>query len=370
MLETSDLYPDVKLYKPQLVAKNPYNNIGELSYKPEWFAQEKIDGYWECLVKENNQVYMFARSKSKTQGWYTEKSGHVPHLKYWAMENLPNGTMLIGEIYVPDGTSKDVTTILGCKEEKAIQRQKDKGLLCYYIHDILKYDGKDYVQEELTNDERVSLLYEKIDIGTDLIPQTIIATYKDGIYMDFEQVFERTLSRGGEGLVFKKKNGLYLPGKRRADNMFKVKQDQGDMDFIVTGFVEPVKEYVGTEELTWPYWIDIEGKPTHSPWTLDGAREKRVAVPVTKAYYFGWKMGVTLGLYDGDKIVECGKCTSGFTDADREDMAKNPNKYLNKCITVGAMSVDKKEYSLRHPRFEKWHFEKPVEDCTIESVFG
>lgn len=359
MLETSELYPHVAIYKPQLVHKNYFDNIGELSYKPGWFAQEKIDGYWETLVKENDEVYMFARSKSKTQGWYTQKIGHLPFLREWAMEELPNGTCLIGEVFMPGGTSKDVTTILGCKEEKAIQRQKERGNLHYYIHDILKYNGKDYVADGLTNDKRNSLLCEKIDLDCNLIDEIKIAEYLDSVYVDFEGAFERILEHGGEGLVFRKKDELYLPGKRNK-SMFKVKQDQGDMDFIVTGFVEPEIEYTGKEIETWPYWIETDVPGRVIP----------LKRPVTKAYFYGWKMGVTIGLFDGDNIIECGKCTSGFTDADREDMAKNPNKYLNKCITVGAMSVDKNEKSLRHPRFEKWHFDKPIEDCTVESVFG
>ena len=69
-------------------------------------------------------------------------------------------------------------------------------------------------------------------------------------------------------------------------------------------------------------------------------------------------------------FIECGKVTSGFTDADREDMAKNPNKYFHSTVTIGAMSLDKNNYTLRHPRFIDWHTDKPAHNCTIGSVFG
>lgn len=72
---------------------------------------------------------------------------------------------------------------------------------------------------------------------------------------------------------------------------------------------------------------------------------------------------------DCNDFIKCGKVTSGFTDADREDMAKNPNKYYRNTVTVGAMSLDKNNYSLRHPRFIGWHFDKPAHQCTISSVF-
>lgn len=366
-LETSDLYPGVSLYKPQLVYKNYFDNIGDLSYNNDWYGTEKIDGYWETFIKENDEIYMFARGKSKTTGFYTEKSGHVPHLVEWMKECVPNGTTLIGEVYLPGKTSKDITTILGCKEAKAIERQEVGQKLHYYIHDILRYDGEDFVKDGLSNDARVNILYDKIDLGTDLIPEIKVAEYLDGYYVDFDAALNRIFNNGGEGIVFRKKDGLYLPGKRNR-TMFKVKEDAGDMDFVVTGFVDPEREYTGKEIETWPYWEEtLRLGKLHK---LDpGVRIKTPCTPVTKAYFNGWKMGVTLGLYDGDHLVDCGKCTSGFTDVDRADMAKNPSKYLWNTVTVGAMSVDKKEYSLRHPRFIAWHFDKPSEDCKLEDVF-
>lgn len=210
---------------------------------------------------------MFARSKSKKTSFYTEKINHVRHLRDWAMECLPNGTMLIGEIYVPGGTSKDVTSILGCKEDKAWNRQvSENRMLCFYVHDILKYNGVDYVAEGYSNDKRISLLYENIDLKTPLIPQIFIVDYLDGVYIDFEQALNRIFESNGEGIVFKEKDALYMPGKRNK-SMFKIKQDAGnDLDFFVTGFVEPEKIYTGKGIETWPYW---EGD-----------------TPVTKAYYY------------------------------------------------------------------------------------
>lgn len=368
MIRTSDLYPGAEFYPPMLVHKKP-ENVSELLASKQYIAQPKKDGYWYALTKtKNGNIYLFSRSDSKKTHFPSEKIDNVPHIKEWA-EELPNDTILIGEIYYPGGTSKNVTSIMGCLAPKAIERQNGSyGKIHYWIHDILRYAGQDYVQNETDFERRYSNLCEHIDLAMPDITEIEVSYSKTGF--DIEDCIYSWMEQGEEGAVLKLKSGLYLPGKRRVKEMFKIKQDQGDMDFIITGFVEPEKEYVGTEELTWPYWVDIEGKPTSTPWHQDGSREKRVAIPVTKAYHFRWKMGITLGLYDGDKIINCGKCTSGFTDADRADMAAHPEKYLNKCVAVGAMSVDKKEYSLRHPRFEKWHFDKPIGDCTIESVFG
>lgn len=368
--DTTDLYPGIPFYKPMLVGKNPYEDIGVLSYKPGWMASIKKDGYWEMLVKWDNQVYMFARSKSKKDGWYTQKATHVPHLVEWMQECIPDKTILIGEMYFPGKTSKDITSVLGCLPEKAIARQKKNGYLHYYIHDMIMWDGKDFVQEETPFCRRHSNICEYIDLAMDLPQEIEIAGTLDSVYCDYNDVLEHLLEEGEEGLVFRNENGLYLPGKRRPKEMFKVKQHEDTLDFVITGFVDPEKNYTGKELETWPYWIDIENKSTINPYHIDGTLEKRIAIPVTKAYHNGWKMGFTIGLYDGDHIQEIGKVTSGLTDELREDIAENPNKYLGQVVEVSCMSIDKSGLSLRHPVFERVRFDKPTGDCRLEVVFS
>ena len=78
----------------------------------EWVAQEKIDGAWYMLEKiDDEHIYLFGRTKSKKTGELTEKSENVPHIIEWAKQ-LPNGTILLGEIFVPGGHSNDVTKIM------------------------------------------------------------------------------------------------------------------------------------------------------------------------------------------------------------------------------------------------------------------
>ena len=78
---------------------------------------------------------------------------------------------------------------------------------------------------------------------------------------------------------------------------------------------------------------------------------------------------MTLGLYKAGELVEIGRVASGFTDAMREDMALNPDKYLNHVVECSAMSVTK-DHSLRHPVFEQMRYDKNIEDCLWEDIFG
>ena len=56
---------------------------------------------------------------------------------------MPNGTVLLGEIYLPSNEkSKAVTTILGCLKDKALMRQDKGEKLHFYIFDCLANNGK------------------------------------------------------------------------------------------------------------------------------------------------------------------------------------------------------------------------------------
>jgi hypothetical protein len=78
------------------------------------------------------------------------------------------------------------------------------------------------------------------------------------------------------------------------------------------------KEYQGKEVATWEYW---EGTDKYSGETYrhNGPKPKDNGViwkPVSKAYYFGWKMGITCN-FNGILI----DASSGLTDEDREWLA-------------------------------------------------
>lgn len=350
----SDLYPGFDVIDPMLISKTP--DLSTVKNK-DYLGQIKKDGYYYALYKENGEVRLFSRSKSKKTGFFSEKIDNVPHIKAWAEENLPNGTILIGEIYYPGGKSSDVTKIMGALPDKAAVRQQgDYGYISYWLHDILKYGGKSYM--ELPFERRFSNLCEHIDLDTPLIPQIEVAGVADGIYCLIDETSESYLEQGEEGMVWKLKSGLYLPGKRPKDN-FKIKQET-TFDAVIMGFVEPEIQYSGTEIETWQYW-----KETFVP-----GRVAPLRTPVTKAYYNGWKVGFEVGAYDGDgKLVSIGTITSGMTDELRADAAAHPEKYLGQVLEIQCMSVDKKEHSIRHGRLMRLRDDKNAAECTMESVF-
>lgn len=335
-----------------LVGKAPKNYEDMLKNTPI-IGTIKKDGYWSQLVKDENEVHLYSRTVSKKTGYYSDNIDKVPHIKDWAMNELPNGTCIIGEVYCPNGTSKNVTSVLGALPEKAIERQKGEyGKIHFYMHDILAYNGEDYVMNNMTYDYRYSNLCEHIDIATPLIPELEVARCYDNAYLDLNKVTIDKLAAGEEGMVFRVENGLYAPGKRQPKVMFKIKQAQNDIDFVITEVLPPEYLYTGKESETWGY-KDKEGNL------------------ITKAAYYGWAGALRLGAYDNaGNLVSVGRVSSGLTDNLKADLAANPDKYIGTVVEVNCMSLDKGNKTMRHCYLSRLRADKPAQDCKLEEIFS
>lgn len=359
------MYPEAKMIDAMKVWKLPAGKesmLSEMCQNGQYFLEEKVDGAWYQYEKTDNYAYLFGRGESKVTGALTEKSANIPHIMD-ALSCLPPNTILIGEIYVPGGTSKNVTSVMGCLPELAIKRQENKPIH-YYIHDIIFYDGVNLMGEGAESRyDILAAIWKKHGLNKyDFLRLAV------KVEEDLEGEISRILKSGGEGAVLKKKDYPYTPGKRPAWSTIKIKQ-MDSIDLVCMGFCPPTKEYTGKEIETWEYWEDKDGKllggqyyPTYD---LTGT-----IVPVTKYYYYGWPSAIKIGAYDDNgTLVELGTVSSGLTDEDKQGMFERPNDYLNKVVSLDCMSIDKKEHTLRHPALRAWREDKPAKDCIISEVF-
>ena len=310
----------------------------------EWVAQEKVDGAWYMLEKiDDDHIYLFGRTKSRKTGELTEKSENVPHIVEWARETMPDDTVVIGEIFVPKGKSNDVTKIMGCTPANAIKRQTQTqeygGLIHYYVFDCIRFNGIDLTSQGFIQrwDYLKNFSYTE---------QVQLSRVYD---CHFEALLSEIFAHGGEGMVFKRKDSVYEPDKRPL-TCFKMKEHVDSVDLICMELLDPVKEYTGKELESWSYWIDGE--------------------PVTKHYYYGWKNAMRLGAYKDGHIIEVGRVASGLSDEIRQDMAENPEQYLNQVVQVSCMSLNKKDKTIRHPVFETMRYDKDIKDCILDEIFS
>ena len=370
----AELYPEAKMYEAQLINKGSDILLKNACESGNYFGQLKKDGYWYQAEIHQEHSYLFSRSASTVTKLQTEKSANVPHIME-VLNTLPAGTILIGEIYYPNGTSKNVTSIMGCLAPKAIERQNSSyGKIHYYIHDILMYKGINFVEQKTNNWDRYKILQKIFALhGLDKYDFLELAeAWEDNLYSRVGD----SLAAGEEGMVIKAKDGIYEPGKRPTTNL---KAKQVDFtDAIVIGFKNPNEEYDGKEIENWQYWEhfgyeDIEYNSLCKGFYYEEYLENKEHIrPVTKAYFMGWfNARIRIGAYDENgNIKEIGAIHSGISDEMKKDMTENPDNYLNKVVKIQCMSLDKKEKTIRHGYYKGKHLDKNPTECTIKDIFS
>lgn len=338
----SELYPGFDVVEPMKIGK-PKNeaDLQRAMINGQYFGQLKKDGAFYQVVKNNNgEVGVFGRGISKKTGFFTEKSENVPHIVEWAKEYVPNGSNLMTEIYYPGETSKDAMKVMGCLPDKAIVRQKKKGEIHCFIQDCVRWGNNSLI--DTTAIKRVEYL-EQLRNNIEWLEIADVYT------RDLSNILEKAFESGEEGMVFKHKNSIYYPGKRPVGKTLKAKTEDS-LDCVITGVVEPLREYTGKDVDTWTYWESGE--------------------PVTKGYAKNWIAGFSIGAFTLDGQLETfGTVTSGMTDFLRADGRVNLQKYLGRTIEIQCMSVDKDEHTLRHARLVRFRDDKPAQDCLIQDIF-
>lgn len=332
---------------PMLISKIPAgkeSKFDEICSSGDYMGSIKKDGSAYILEKtEDGKLYLFGRTVSKKNGLLTHKEDNVPHI-IEAFKDIPNETIVVGEIYYPHKESKDVVSIMGCLPAKAIQRQQNNPIH-YYIHDIIMYDGIDLLNVGAY--KRYGFL---LHLYNTFLSKYDFIELADCQEDDLVNYIHQALDSGEEGVVLRKKDAPYSPGKRPAWVTLKFKQHD-TVDVVCMGFEEPTKEYYGKSLETWEYYEDN--------------------IPVTKPYYMGWKSAIKIGCYDNDNnLISIGTVSSGLNEELQAAFGEeDADKYIGQVVEIECMSKNKKDHTLRHPYFVTFRSDKDPHECTFEGVF-
>ena len=342
-------------------------------FSGDFLGAEKKDGYFAKLIKdEDGNIILYSRSRG-VNGKFADKHEWVPHLNPF-FDALPNGTCLLGELYLPSQPgSKNITTIMGCLKDKAVSRQEKGEKLHFYVFDCLAKYGKSLMDKPFKY--RVECLKEGKSDSCEYVTN---ATYVSG--KELWSLLQEVLGRGDEGIVITHVDGLYEPGKRPSKTTLKIKKElQQTIDCFFTGVGSaPTHIYTGKEIEGWQYW---ENSMTGDKINGQMYKEYKAGcpiVPVTKGYYHGWCGSMEIAVlskcptaktkingvaYDGYAIYPIG-WLSGLPD----EMKANPKKYAFKPIEVTAMEWDAWNHTLRHGKMVGWRQDLELGDCTFEKI--
>ena len=340
----------------------------------DWFGAEKKDGYFAKLIKdEDGNIILYSRSRG-VNGKFADKHEWVPHLNPF-FGALPNGTCLLGELYFPSAPgSRNVTTIMGCLKEKAIDRQNKGEKLHFYAFDCLAWNGHSFLNSaaliRFGQIQNLSVIFD--------FEYTSFATYYSG--KELWSMLQEVLARGDEGVVITHKDGKYEPGKRPSKTTLKIKKElKQTIDCFFTGRGSaPTKEYTGKEIETWKYWentmtgVKIEGE------CYNEYKNGAAFIPVTKGYFYGWYGSLEIGVlrhkvgskckirgevFEDTEVYPIG-WLSGITD----EMKADPDKIAFIPMEVTAMEYDDFNHTLRHGKMVGWRKDLTLKDCTLEKI--
>lgn len=275
---------------------------------PAFVAQEKLDGMRAIVHVTKDGLRIFSRSAGVVDPTTPlEKTTALPHLAAIRFPGL-TGTILDAEILSP---GIDSATLAGQVHRKNGNNQNL--LVKIFVFDILRYRNSDLMMKFF--DDRLTVL-EKLE--PELASEHLSILPTAATERDKRKLYESTLQNGGEGIVLKRLDAFYFPGARPSNNWYKAKRS-ATFDCIILGFTKGAGKY-----------------------------NNRIGA-------------VRFGQYSGDTLVELGQA-SGMSDAIRNDMSENPEKYLGKVVRIKGMER-LKSGAIRHPQFAGLRADKRPKDC-------
>ena len=364
-MEAAKYYAPPATWDAEKKKENAMNKI----FSGVWYGSQKRDGIWMSFMKDmEGNMYLRPRSRN-TKKEFINKIDWVPHLHPF-FESIPNGTVLLGELYLPrDEQAKTTTSIVNCLLPKSLKRQeKEEDKLHYYVFDILADEGESLLNmKAIDRFLRLGDYSKKFNVN---FPYTEWAQYKSG--QELWDMLQELLAEGYEGVVITYEDAKYDPGKRSSKVSLKIKKElQDTIDCVIIGANPPTKLSNTSEPETWQFWFNelTNTKVLEPDFLKDEHKtiyqayaEGAPVVPVTKGWFFGWAGSLKLGLYDGDKLVHVGDL-SGIT----EDIRKNWKDYVNTVVEVSCMEIHDTG-GLRHPRAVNFMRDKNPKDCKMEQI--
>lgn len=334
----------------------------------EYYGSVKRDGVWEMIIKDIEGNF-YARSRTESvNGGFANKADFIPQIVE-ELNSIPNGTVLIGEIYFPNNEgSRKVTSVFNCLKDKCLERQKTKGFLHYYIFDILAYNGKSLINEPFEKRINHYLNYELSNMleNSNYIE---IAEYKKG--EELWDLYGSTIASGGEGIVITKKSAVYSPGKRPSKVTLKLKKELTDtIDAFLDGaYKTPTKEYTGKFLKDWSFWYNEKTGERYDKPMYDDYINGAPIVAVTKPWFYQWASAVSFSVMKDGKPVHIAYI-SGIEDSLKKEIITSPEKWIGKVAALNAMEVEKidGQYSLRHGKIDTWRSDKKPEDCEWSQI--
>jgi len=205
----------MKKYKPMLAktAESPFSSR-------DWIFELKWDGI-RAISYINDELSIKSRNQKELKNNFPELS---------ELKNLANHVVLDGEIvFIKDGKVdfENLLKRVQATSSNEIKHLQVKYPVLYILFDVLEKNRETLINKPLV--ERKKILEETVKEGKNVIFSVFVE--EKG-----EDYFKATIQKGLEGIMAKKRNSIYEPGKR-SNNWLKIKPIK-ECDCVIFGYTK------------------------------------------------------------------------------------------------------------------------------------
>jgi len=186
--------------------------VSKLPAGPSWAYEVKLDGYRVVAVKSTQEIILYSRNRKNFTGRY-------PYIAE-ALSTLPSDTVVDGEIVALDETGKPNFHRLQHSASEASR-------IHYFVFDVLVSNGSDLTGLPL--EKRRKHLTAILKVRS---PRIHVS---EQFNVSAEKMVSAVRAQGLEGIVAKRKDGLYESGKRTG-SWSKLRINQG-REFVIGGYI-------------------------------------------------------------------------------------------------------------------------------------
>jgi DNA ligase D-like protein (predicted ligase) len=203
-----------------------------------WLFERKLDGVRALSERDGGAVRLWSRNERRIDASF-------PELAEALAEHGGPRFVADGEIVAFDGAQTSFSALQPRIHLTDPQRIAATGVrVYYYLFDLLSYEGGNLRSTPLR--ERKRILRRAFTFADPLR----LSTHRD---TDGEAFYEEACGRGWEGVIAKRADSLYQPGRSADWLKFKCVRDQ---EFVVGGFTDPKGSRAGFGALLVGYYDD------------------------------------------------------------------------------------------------------------------
>ena len=204
-------------------SKNPVQWVkhwDDVKDKPEYplVVQAKLDGVYSLIVKEHQNVQVFARTGKRM---YKE----ALTIEDEVLSALSDG-VFIAELVSEDLTLEELSGMVNPNRKEAwTPEQVDKSYGCMWaFHDYITHDELLFGMSPAKYIQRYATMQIKLPIGAYTVPYEYVYSYDD-----IKSIFDIQVDIGGEGVVIKDPDAGWLVGHKGNNAMKLVREYRQDL---------------------------------------------------------------------------------------------------------------------------------------------